>query len=109
MEHIVQFAIGIDDRSITERVEANAEKIIIKNLQQQVANKLFRSYYYNSDVDIERDPLSDFSKNLILEFLNENKEIIIQKTAKELSDRLMRSKAGKAIFEDVKEKGDWIC
>lgn len=106
MEHIVQFAIGIDDRSITERVEANAEKVIIKNLQQQVANKLFNSYYYKTDADIERDPLSDFSKEIVYDFLKENKEIIIQRTTKELVDRLMRSKAGKTIFEDVKEKGE---
>lgn len=102
MEHIVQFAIGIDDRSITERVEENAEKVIIKNLQQQVANKLFESRYFNRNVDPKSDPLSEFSKEIVHDFLNENKEIIIQKTVKELSDRLMRSKAGKAIFEDVK-------
>ena len=33
MEHIVQFAVGIDDEAITNRVSEHAEKEIIKDLR----------------------------------------------------------------------------
>lgn len=54
MEHIVQFAIGIDDDAIRERIVANAEKEIIKDLKQDVANKLFEAYYYNGNATLRK-------------------------------------------------------
>ena len=36
MEHIVQFAIGIDDEAIVKRIEENAEKTITKDLRYKV-------------------------------------------------------------------------
>ena len=103
MEHIVQFAVGIDDNAIAEHVSKNAEKEIIKDLKQQVANRLFEPYYYKGNVNLERDPLSEWAKEKIINtFLEENKDKIISETAKELAAKLARSKAGKAILEDLK-------
>lgn len=103
MEHIVQFAISIDDNSITEHVSKNAEKEIIKDLKQQVANKLFEPRYYKGNADPKIDPLSDWTKSeIIVAFLNENKDRIIAETAKELAIRLSRSKAAKEILENIK-------
>ena len=101
MEHIVQFAVGIDDEAITNRVSEHAEKEIIKDLKQQVTNKLFESYYYRQNANPQNDPLSDFSKSIVQNFLKDNKEIIIERTAKELADKLVRTKAGKAILENI--------
>ena len=92
MEHIVQFAVSIDDNRITELVTQNAENEIIKDLKQDVANKLFNPPYYKGNADPKRDNLSCFTENLVKEFLETNKEYIIDKAAAMLADRLARSK-----------------
>lgn len=94
MEHIVQFAVGIDDNAIAQRVEESAEKQIIKDIKQDVMNKIFQSYYRNSDAT-RKDPLSDFSKGLVESFLNEHKDEILDKAAMHLADKLSRTKAAK--------------
>lgn len=99
MEHIVQFAIGIDDEGIKDRITENAEKQIIKNIEQQVRNKLFESSYYGRNAD-ERSPLSDYSERLIEGFLEKHKDEILEKAAVHLAEKLARSKAGRAILED---------
>ena len=103
MEHIVQFAVSIDDNAITQYVTKHAEKEIIKDLKQQVANRLFESRYYRGNSDPERDRLNEWAKNEIINtFLDENKDKIISEAAKELAVKLARTKAGKAILEDLK-------
>lgn len=103
MEHIVQFAINIDDNTIIEYVNKNAEIEIIRDLKQQVANRIFRKPYYNDDAAPTRDPLSDWAKSKIIDaFINENKDRIIAEAAKELAMRLSRTKAAKEILEERK-------
>ena len=100
MEHIVQFGISIDDSYIKQQVEDSAKKQIIDEIKQDVCNKLFTSYYHTNATP--NDPLSSFSINIIDEFLEKNKEVILEKAAKHLADKLSRTKAGKALLE----KGD---
>ena len=103
MEHIVQFAVSIDDHAITEHVTKNAENEIIKDLKQQVTNKMFNSRYYRCNADPEKDPLSEWAKKEIIDaFLENNKEQIISEAAKALAEKLARSKAGKSILENLK-------
>lgn len=40
MEHIVQFAIGIDDEAIVKRVTQVAEKQIVKAIQEKAEDQL---------------------------------------------------------------------
>lgn len=101
MEHIVQFAIGIDDDAIVKKVSEHAEKEIIKNLEQQVANKIFQAYYYSQNADPKHDKLSSFSERIVLNFLEENKEALLSKAAAILADRLARSKKGKEILNNL--------
>jgi len=99
MEHIVQFAVSIDDDAIEKKVEARATDDIIKHLQQKVANKIFQAYYYKQNADPDRDPLSDYTKDLIEGFLNENRDAIIEKTTNKLADKLMKTKKVKDILD----------
>ena len=101
MEHIVQFAIGIDDDGIRERITEQAEKQIIKNIEQSVRNKLFDAPYYGRNAD-EKSPLSEYSKRLVETFLEKHTDEILEKAAKHLAEKLARSKAGKAILEGQK-------
>ena len=41
MEHLVQFAIGIDDETIKRRIEANVEKEVLKNITQKVEEVIY--------------------------------------------------------------------
>ena len=97
MEHIVQFAIGIDDNAIVKKIEESAEKQIVANLEQQVRDNLFEANYYGRHAD-KNSPLGDYSKRLIESFLEKNKEEILEKTAVYLAEKLARSKAGKAML-----------
>jgi hypothetical protein len=101
MEHIVQFAVGIDDNKITALVEQNAEKEIIKDLKQDVANKLFKKDYYRKNADPKTDCLSYFSEQLVIGMLEENKEYILDKAATLLANKLARTKKGKEILDKL--------
>lgn len=110
MEHIFNVAISMDDDRIKETVANKAEKEIMANLTREVGRVIFEktSYggYYNSSgnkIGYNENRLSDWSKMQFENFLKEHKDEIIAGAAKELADRLARTKAAKAIFETLKE------
>ena len=51
MEHIVQFAIGIDDNAIKKRIEENAYDDILERLVKEAKNSLPRSKSFGSDIN----------------------------------------------------------
>lgn len=101
MEHIVQFAIGIDDEAIVKRVTENAEREIIDDLRQKVANRIFQKSYYSKNADPDRDPLTDFAKGIITSVIKDNKDAIIDKAAEHLAKCLAKSKRGKEILGNL--------
>ena len=100
MEHIVQFAIGIDDEAIANKIQANAEKVIIQQLQQKVEKCIFTTNYCGNATG----NLNSVAENLLLEWLNSHSEEIIQRASKLLSDRMIKTKAVKEAIGDVLEK-----
>ena len=106
MEHIFNIAINMDDETIKRSVAEKAEKEIVANLQREVGQVIFektRYYAYGRDNKGYNDNhLSNWSKMRFEDFLKEHKDEIIAGAAKELADRLARSKAGKAILENLK-------
>jgi hypothetical protein len=110
MDHIFNIAIHMDDEHIKEQVAIKAEKEIIANLTKEVGCVIFEKDryggYYNScgnKKGYDENHLSSWAKNRFVEFLDTHKDAIIAGAAKELADRLARSKAGKAILENLKE------
>lgn len=101
MDHIIQFAIGIDDERIVNLVEENASKQIIGELKQQLANRIFSPNYYGQNVDPNRDKLSDASERIVSGFLNENKDIIVQRASEILADKMFRSKTMRDKIKDL--------
>lgn len=94
MEHIVQFAIGIDDNAIRKVVESTAEKQIIDDIRQQVLDKMLEKSgwgAYNSHAKPE-DPLKEWVRREIINFMEEHKEEILNKASHELAEHLARSK-----------------
>lgn len=93
MEHIVQFAVGIDDDAIVKKIEEYAVKTITTELKQSVANKMFEpAYYASKNANPDSDPLSRFSANIVGQFLDENKKNILEKAAAMLADKMYKSK-----------------
>lgn len=105
MEHIVQFAISIDDLGVEQIVKEKAAKTIIDDLKQEVRNKLYCTSYYHRNASSD-DPLSSFSEGIILSVLNEEREKIIEKAAALLARRLSMSKAGKSILSNLDGCGE---
>lgn len=106
MEHIFSIAISMDDETIKQQVANKAEKEIMANLQREVGQIIFeRTSYYaygNNNKGYNPNCLSNWAKMQFDNFLKEHKDEIIAGAAKELGDRLARTKAGKAILENLK-------
>lgn len=93
MEHIVQFAVGIDDDAIIKKIEEYAVKTITTELKQSVADKIFEPAYYTSRyANPISDPLSKFSAGIVSQFLDENRDVILEKAAVMLADKMFKSK-----------------
>lgn len=97
MEHIVQFAIGIDDQAIAKKIEENAEKAITKNLQDKVTRAMFGKYYYTDGTD--EKILSAYVKDIFDKWVEKHKDEIIDASAKYLAEKLVRTKAGKEALK----------
>ena len=102
MEHIMNIAINFDDDRIREIVETKAAETIIKDIKQDICNRLFNGGYgYGRRNTTSEDPLSEFSIDIIRSVINENKEQIIQKAVAEVSKSLMKTKAVKEAMTDI--------
>lgn len=108
MEHILQFGVNIDDDKIVNSIYESAERQIVKDLQFKVAKRIFTGTGGWSDItpaQIESDSwtieLSGFAQSLIQGFFEDNKEQIINVTAKYLANKLVRTKAVKEMVGEV--------
>ncbi len=93
MEHIIQFAVGIDDNAICDRVMENAEKEIIKSIMTDCKDHIYAKNSYHG---YKNEP-SIYFKGKITEFMDEHKDEIISLAAKHLAERLAKTKAAKEL------------
>lgn len=100
MEHILQFGINIDDNAIVKAVKEKAEKEIIAKLTNEVGAKIFDANRWSDGYDANH--LSYWSEQLLVKMFEDHKTEIINAAAKMLADKLVRTKAGKAILENLK-------
>lgn len=101
MEHIVQFAIGIDDEAIRKRVTESAEKQIIENIQANVEHIIFYSGWNTNRVD--KDAPKEWVKELVREVIEANKDQIIEAAVAELAKNMAKTKAVKEAMAKVVE------
>lgn len=99
MEHIVQFAIGIDDEAITKKIQENAEKIITQNLQQKVEKSIFATDYYGKPTN----HLTHVGETIFKDWLESHKDEIIKIASATLTSNMMKSKAVKTAINNVLE------
>ena len=104
MEHIVQFAIGIDDAAIQKRIEENAYTDILEQIKNDALKsaQLPKSYSSrNSSVDnIDGSQYIDWR---IRDAIKEWKPDIIQATAKILANSVKRTKDYKETIPPMVE------
>ena len=105
MEHIVQFAVGIDDEAIIKNVTEYAEKQIIGEIKTEIHStieheifKFDRDWYSDKE---RRVGLKDWVEKLVNGILEKNKDQIVELAAEKLADKMSRSKI---IKETVAEK-----
>lgn len=107
MEHIVQFAIGIDDEGIRKHITESGEKQIIDRLygdcKTALVGRANRCWGWN---DSREDRFEIALKDLVFEAVDkvvtENKDAIIENATQILADRIGRTKAARALKEEVK-------
>lgn len=102
MEHIVQFAIGIDDDAIRKRVIESAYNDVVKQLMEEAKKetRLSHSSYY------QKQTWSDLIDRALRGYIDEHKDVVIELAATKLVESYKRSKAfkeamGKAMEESV--------
>jgi hypothetical protein len=99
MEHIVQFAIGIDDEAITKRIQENAEKIITQKIQQDVERCSFETDYYGNATN----RLKYAAETMFKDWLESHKDEIINRAVEVLVSNMMKTKAVKTAINNVLE------
>lgn len=101
MEHIVQFAIGIDDKAIQNRIEEYAYRDVLDKLAKNAVDSVFaRTNAYSRE-----NMWKTMMEEALHSFLEERKDEIIDKAANMLADRFQRTKKyreamGNAIAKD---------
>ena len=88
MEHIVQFAIGIDDEAIRKRIEQTAEMQIVDSIKEDISDHIFRETTWAKD-----SVLQNWVKDIVIEAVLEHKDDIIKAAAMELCEYMKRTKA----------------
>ena len=100
MEHIVQFAIGIDDKAIQNRIEEYAYKDVLDKLAKNAVDSVFAHTNAYSRENMWKTLMEDALRS----FLEERKDEIIDKAANMLVDRFQRTKKYREAMEDAIEK-----
>lgn len=100
MEHIVQFAIGIDDKAIQNRIEEYAYKDVLDKIVKETMDSVFS--YTNA---YSRDTMwRNLMEEALQSFLEERKDEIIDKAANMLADRFQRTKKYREAMGTAIEK-----
>ena len=93
MEHILQFAINIDDETIKSRIEKSATDKMVDELTKDVRDSIF-SRWSNSG-------FSPAAERIIKKVLEDNKEEIIKNASKMVAESIKRSKKYKDALAEM--------
>ena len=94
MEHILQFAISIDDEAIKSRIEESALKQLSKDLSKETKNKIMDTW----------GSLQWKIEELIKECVNQYKDEILESAVRSVSDSIKRSKKYREALAQVTEE-----
>ena len=98
MLHIVNVAISIDDEKIQSDVYNAALKQIVKDIEDN-----FRKIVFDDNPNGRYAGITPWTEEQFRQFLNENRDNIVEKAAGILAEKLSRSKAVKEIASGIAE------
>lgn len=106
MEHIVQIAFDFDDERVRQTIENTVKKEVIDGIQTDITNALIHNFgSWNGAWNRSKEnALVDLMRERTDDFLKENKDVILEAAAKNLSERLARSKKGKELLEGLEKE-----
>lgn len=94
-EHILQFAVSIDEERIVSLVEKKAIETAEKGVMDAVKAKTNTAYRW------EQSYIEQMIDKQVNKVIDENKETIIGLAADRLAERLSRTKAAKGMLNEV--------
>ena len=100
MEHILQFGISIDDEAIRNRIQERAYDDIVEKLMDEAKKDLRLTGRFCG-----RDSWADIVHRAMTGYLDDNKDIIIERAAEKLVESYKRTKAFRERMEDAMEEG----
>lgn len=101
MEHIVQFAIGIDDEAIKKTIKERAESDIIDSIKKDVAMIMFESSGYSCGTIVNKNYPKPWVLDIVKSIIEEHKDQIIEAAIAELAKNMVRTKAVKEALAKV--------
>lgn len=97
MEHIVQFAISIDDERIKNIIEEKAADQIIIDIEKEIKNSLPRKWgYRNEDIDWLSIVYSKAG-----EIIEESRDEIVDASVKRIAASIPKTKLFKDKFGEI--------
>ena len=108
---IINIPLQLDEATIEGQISKDYEKkvkdIIAKRIDEVLAEK-YRGYWNESQASKAKNGLALLVEANIEEFLNSNRDVIVEAASKELSEKLYRTKRVKEAVANVleKENGD---
>lgn len=102
MEHIVQIAVGVDDKRIVELIEESAAKQIAEDIKLAAHGAT-----WNNKLNDKPEKLKELFQDGINEFIKANADKIVEEAIKEATKSIMKTKVMKEavgnLAESVKE------
>lgn len=104
MEHILQFAIGIDEDQIREEIKRSAVNKVSKELSDVVRKELGQDYYGGFSDECELYKMAEAAiKNVVKEHENH----IVESIAKNVAEGLVRSpKFREKVLNKLEDKNN---
>lgn len=102
MEHIVQFAIGIDDEAIRERVIECAYNDVVKKLMEEAKRETHLVSKWGTSY--ERQHWGDIIDRALHDWFDDKRDEIIDMAASKLANSYLRSKAFKTAMAKKTEE-----
>lgn len=97
MQHIIQFAFDFEDDRVRKSIEESIESQIVSNIESQLNKQYFEKRWGDN-------PVESMVSESVKKIMSENKEKIIQTTARMLCERLIRRKGfAESVLEEMKE------
>lgn len=105
---IINVPLQIDDATIQGQIskdyENKVKEIIAVRIEEILAEQYRGGYWNESKASKAKKGLAQLVEASIEEFLNSNRDVIVEAAAKELSERLWRTKRVKEAVANVIEK-----